>query len=201
MIKDSGERIEFGTGFVRDMHDGKGRFDLLPWAGIWEVAKHCEEGAKKYGERNIDKGAPQHSLIDSAFRHLAKYMMGWDDEEHLRAAAWNVLWALDQSTYAGKQDLIDIPMVRENIIKVPHEEMDSWSYRGFYIQVKFTPIGDEGYGTYRVDVYREKDSLLCHHFDFPGKGVLDEELEGRIISAFYDYVDICYDIIKAGEEY
>lgn len=94
MIKDSGERTEFNTGAVRDMHSGKGRMDLLPWEALVEVSKHCEEGALKYGERNCEKGIPIHSLIDSAFRHLAKYMMGMDDEPHLRAAAWNVLFAL-----------------------------------------------------------------------------------------------------------
>ena len=88
MIKDSGERTEFGTGAVRDMHSGKGRMDLLPWEALIEVSKHCEEGALKYGERNCEKGIPIHSLIDSAFRHLAKYMMGMKDEPHLRAAAW-----------------------------------------------------------------------------------------------------------------
>lgn len=106
-IKDSGQRTEYPTGFVRDMHEGKGRFDLLPWGAIWEGAKHCEEGAEKYGERNIDKGAPQHSLIDSAIRHLAKYLMGYNDENHLRAAWWNISWALEQDTY--KPEMQDIP--------------------------------------------------------------------------------------------
>lgn len=110
MIKDSGERTVFETGFQRDMHAGKGRFDLLPWHAIWEVAKHCEEGALKYGERNIDKGAPQHSLIDSAFRHMAKYTMGMTDEDHLRAAAWNILWALEQKA-KGRTELMDIPVL------------------------------------------------------------------------------------------
>ena len=110
MIKDSGERTVFETGFQRDMHAGEGRFDLLPWHAIWEVAKHCEEGALKYGERNIDKGAPQHSLIDSAFRHMAKYTMGMTDEDHLRAAAWNILWALEQKA-KGRTELMDIPVL------------------------------------------------------------------------------------------
>ena len=95
MIKDSGDRTEFETGAKRDMHAGKGRMDLLPWYGIMEVSKHCEEGAMKYGEHNVDKGIPLHSLLDSASRHLAKYMVGMDDEEHLRAACWNLLWALN----------------------------------------------------------------------------------------------------------
>lgn len=94
MIKDSGERREFETGAVRDIVEGKGRMDLLPWAAIMEVSKHCEAGAKKYGEHNVDKGIPIHSLIDSACRHLAKYQDGWDDEPHLLAAAWNLLWAV-----------------------------------------------------------------------------------------------------------
>jgi hypothetical protein len=96
VIKDSGDRTEFETGAKRDMHAGKGRMDLLPWYGIMEVSKHCEEGALKYGEHNVDKGIPLHSLLDSASRHLAKYMVGMDDEDHLRAACWNLLWALNQ---------------------------------------------------------------------------------------------------------
>ena len=34
MIKDSGERTQFDTGAVRDMHTGKGRMDLLPWEAL-----------------------------------------------------------------------------------------------------------------------------------------------------------------------
>ena len=30
MIKDSGDRLEYATGAVRDMAEGKGRCDLLP---------------------------------------------------------------------------------------------------------------------------------------------------------------------------
>ena len=33
-IKDSGQRTEFSTGAVRDMHEGKGRMDLLPLTAI-----------------------------------------------------------------------------------------------------------------------------------------------------------------------
>ena len=86
------------TGFVRDAHAGKGRMDLLPWIGIMEVSKLCEEGAMHYGERNIDKGAPLHSLLDSGARHIAKLMSGYTDEDHLRAACWNLLWALQERT-------------------------------------------------------------------------------------------------------
>ena len=48
------------------------------------------------------------SYLDSAMRHLAKYMSGCDDEDHLAAAAFNVLGAMlvEQST----PDMVDIPM-------------------------------------------------------------------------------------------
>lgn len=107
MIKDSGNRRAFDTGAVRDMAEGKGRMDLLPWSAIIEVSKHCENGAKKYGEHNVDKGIPTHSFIDSAFRHLAKYVEGWDDEPHLIAAAWNILYAIQ--TEIKHPELKDIP--------------------------------------------------------------------------------------------
>lgn len=111
MIKDSGDRTEFETGAKRDMHAGKGRMDLLPWYGIMEVSKHCEEGALKYGEHNVDKGIPLHSLLDSAARHLAKYIVGMDDEDHLRAACWNLLWALNQrQTHPELDDRYEVKM-------------------------------------------------------------------------------------------
>lgn len=106
-IKDSGQRTQFGTGAVRDLSEGKGRMDLLPWTAIMEVSKHCENGAKKYGEHNVDKGIPLHSLVDSASRHLAKYIEGWDDEPHLVAAAWNLLWAIQMELL--KPEMQDLP--------------------------------------------------------------------------------------------
>ena len=111
MIKDSGERTQFSTGAVRDMHSGKGRMDLLPWEALIEVSKHCEEGALKYGERNCEKGIPIHSLIDSAFRHLGEYTIGMTDEPHLRAAAWNILFALYMEI--KHPEMQDIPAILE----------------------------------------------------------------------------------------
>lgn len=108
-ILDSGERTEFSSGAVRDMHAGKGRMDLLPWAAIMEIAKHCENGAIKYGEHNVDKGIPTHSLCDSAARHLAKYLDGWNDEPHLIAAAWNLLFAIQMEI--KHPELVDTPWI------------------------------------------------------------------------------------------
>ena len=113
VIKDSGERTSFSTGAVRDMHEGKGRMDLLPWVAIMEVSKHCENGAKKYGEHNVDKGIPVHSLMDSGMRHAAKFMIGCIDEDHLVAACWNLLWALEMQIM-GDPELKDVPWYCKN---------------------------------------------------------------------------------------
>lgn len=105
-IKDSGDRTEFTSGAVRDMHEGKGRFDLIPACVEMQLAKHFERGALKYGENNWQKGIPAHSYIDSAKRHIAKYMDGWDDEDHLISAIWNLVclaW-----TEEKKPEMMDI---------------------------------------------------------------------------------------------
>ena len=134
MIKDSGERTEFSTGAVRDMKDGKGRFDLLPWYGIMEVSKHCEEGAKKYGEHNVDRGIPLHSLMDSASRHLAKFIAGERDEDHLRAAAWNILWALNQRT--THPELNDMYWAKKDIPKDSNMKEDDYAYSSTDVKIK-----------------------------------------------------------------
>lgn len=58
---------------------------------LLEVAKHFEDGAKKYGENNWQKGIPAKCYIDSAVRHYLKYLRGDTDEPHDRAFVWNIL--------------------------------------------------------------------------------------------------------------
>lgn len=59
-----------------------------------EVSIHFEEGAKKYGERNWEKGIPVHCYIDSAVRHYLKHLRGDTDEPHDRAFVWNIICAI-----------------------------------------------------------------------------------------------------------
>ena len=58
---------------------------------LLEVSKHFEEGAKKYGEHNWQKGIPTHCYIDSAVRHYLKWLRGDKDEPHDRAFCWNII--------------------------------------------------------------------------------------------------------------
>ena len=98
---------EFNTGAVRDDATGKGRYDLLPWGAIHAMAQHCERGAVHYGERNVDKGIPQHSFIDSGIRHLSMYIQGDPEPHHLVAALWNIAWAVEQEM--KRPELVDLP--------------------------------------------------------------------------------------------
>jgi hypothetical protein len=65
-----------------------------PQTMLLEVAKHFEDGAKKYGENNWQKGIPVRCYIDSAVRHYLKYQRGDKDEPHDRAFCWNILCAI-----------------------------------------------------------------------------------------------------------
>lgn len=107
VIKDSGERTQFASGAVRDMHEGKGDMASIPWEAILRLSKHYEAGAKKYARWNYRNGINLSSYIDSACRHLAKYQCGCDDEDHLSAAAFNVLGAM--LTEELFPELIDLP--------------------------------------------------------------------------------------------
>lgn len=79
---------------------------------VLEVSKHFEEGAKKYGENNWQKGIPLHSYIDSAIRHLLKYWNGETDERHDRAFCWNIICAI--WTMENKPEMDDFTRKEEN---------------------------------------------------------------------------------------
>ena len=107
IVADSGAREEHSTGAVRDVRTGKGRFDLITPVGLFRLAQVYEGGAKKYADRNWEKGMPFSRFLDSAARHIQDYMMialferegipldqlpHWvnPNEDHLAQAAWNL---------------------------------------------------------------------------------------------------------------
>ena len=73
---------------------------------ILELSVHFEDGAKKYGEHNWEKGIPVHCYIDSGLRHLTKYFRGDKDEPHDRAFLWNVVCGI--YTIQNVPDMMDI---------------------------------------------------------------------------------------------
>jgi len=107
-VQDSGNRTKFFSGAVRDIQDSKGRFDLIEPEMLFRLARHYEVGAIKYNDRNWEKGIPVSSNINSAFRHLAKYMQGWQDEDHLAAVIWNITCIM-RFEKDNRIDLLDLP--------------------------------------------------------------------------------------------
>ena len=113
ITKDSGKRQQFKTGSQRDTQDGKGRYDLITPLAMKRIADIYERGAKKYTERNWEKGQPLGRYMDSALRHLFKHIEGQRDEDHLGQAAWNLLSALHTEEMIDRgllpKELNDLP--------------------------------------------------------------------------------------------
>lgn len=106
-------RTVFETGAERDIEPNRGRFDLISPFALVRLAKVYEAGAKKYADRNWEKGIPISRLLDSAKRHLTKYEMGKTDEDHLTMAIWNLFSILhfeeQNSQGLGFDTLFDTP--------------------------------------------------------------------------------------------
>lgn len=101
---------------IRKFIDREG---MHPCTAILELAKHYEDGAVKYQERNWEKGIPLHCYIDSGARHYFKHVRGDRDEPHNRAFLWNMFGAI--WTHCHKPEMIDLPF-KDNIkTPVPKE--------------------------------------------------------------------------------
>ena len=113
-IDDSGARMSYGDEkAIREPSTWKGRVDLITPFGLTRLAKWYELGSKKYSDRNWEKGMPFSRYVDSAFRHLIKFMMGMEDEDHLAAAVWNLLCIIHHQEL-GQTELDDLPHYLSN---------------------------------------------------------------------------------------
>lgn len=90
-IKFSKKTKKYNTLALRGNSDGKGRYDLIPTKALRRIAIHYENGGKKYGDRNWEKGVPLSRYLNSAIRHLYQVLEGQNDEDHEAAAVWNIM--------------------------------------------------------------------------------------------------------------
>jgi hypothetical protein len=122
-VKDSGKRQSFNTGSVRDTSEGKPRYDLISPIGLYYLAMHYTNGAKKYGDRNWEKGQPLSRYIESLERHIQKLKIGLYDEDHISAIAWNAFAFIHTKTMieVGKlpkelNDMLEYPEDVKNLL-------------------------------------------------------------------------------------
>ena len=81
---------KFNSGSVRDCDKGKLRYDLISPYAMRSLAASMRDGMEKYGERNWEKGQSNEVLTASFLRHFNSWLLGKDDEDHLRQAFWNL---------------------------------------------------------------------------------------------------------------
>lgn len=93
-VKDSGERLQFDSGMVRDVATGKTDYSLVldgPMFDRWAV--HLTKGAQKYAKRNwmLAAGdAERERFRESALRHFLQWYRGEADEDHASAVFFNI---------------------------------------------------------------------------------------------------------------
>jgi len=100
ITKDSGKKTTYSSGMVRDMTEGKPRFDLMmakyiPYeeSMLYRWGMLMARGAKKYDERNWEKANSTEELDrakESAYRHFMQWYFNVEDEDHASALFFNV---------------------------------------------------------------------------------------------------------------
>lgn len=157
-VQQSGNETDFGTGAVRDDRQGKGRFDLMPILFMFRLAKHFENGAARYKERNWEAGIPLSVYWDSCIRHLCKLLLGMEDEDHASAAAWNI------ACFIETKERIDMNILPKELDDMPDtfnqsEEKLQQLYKWFGIDDVSSSI--EQIGT--SDVEKNSDDVKPEH--------------------------------------
>lgn len=100
-LADSGERMTFDSGMVREPESSKPRFDLLIPLGVpfeaqflTRCAMQMSRGAGKYDDRNWERANSEDELArmkSSAFRHFIQWLVGDEGEDHAAALVFNLL--------------------------------------------------------------------------------------------------------------
>lgn len=96
-LRDTGVRQTFSTGAVREPRRYRGAFHLVPGYITRRIARVWERGAVKYPANNWKNGVPLSRYLNSAQSHVADFLDGDRDEDHLGQAVWNLLcfmWTL-----------------------------------------------------------------------------------------------------------
>lgn len=147
-LKDGGSRQEFETGAVRDTAEGKGRPELISPFAVYRESLWMEKGAKKYADRNWEKGIPMERCMASLLRHANKYLMGDRSEDHLAAIRFNA-GAMIHFEETQRTDLMDLPNYLRDLENENEEDLSGCYVLSDGSIVGLKQILDYG-GVYRV---------------------------------------------------
>ena len=109
ILKDIGAFVKYPIN-LGYLYDAVRTFAMNEFNGIvdamLELSVHFEDGCRKYGARNWEKGLDVHCFIDSGVRHYLKHLRGDKDERHDRAFMWNMMCCI--WTVKNKPELNDL---------------------------------------------------------------------------------------------
>ncbi len=101
----------------------KPRFDLVPQGPYYKVVELYTHGAKKYGDRNWEKGIVFSRLIAAAQRHLHSFVCGEDSDQesgcHHLASVVFYCFAMMEFQIRGRKELDD----RQSYVNKPESEV------------------------------------------------------------------------------
>ena len=112
-MKDGGTRKSFSTGSVREADPNKPALNLISPIAENRLGHWLSLGAKKYANRNWEKGQLMDDTMGSLMRHVNQYRLGDRSEDHLAAILCNAMFLVhfEEMIAAGKlpAELDDMP--------------------------------------------------------------------------------------------
>ena len=180
-------REEFPTGSLRDTSEGKPRYDLVSLKGLTRLAHLMARGAKKYGERNWEKGQPVSRFYQSALRHLYQWASGDTSEDHLAAVAYNVFGIIEMQE-----------RVAEGVLPEELDDMFNTSALMYTLRNRITYILVEqliaSCTQNGVSKYLSIDGIV-------DTLAMDAKVDKGMVSSIVDSLVMCGDVEKSREGY
>ena len=104
----------YPTSAVREESGLRPRPDLISPFFMERTGLHLAKGAIKYTDRNWENGIPLTRHLEGLERHIMQYKMGLEDEDHLAAAACNLMFLIHTEEAINRDllpdELADLPL-------------------------------------------------------------------------------------------
>lgn len=153
-LKDSGDRREFDTGAVRDMAEGKGRMDLIPWSVALRIRELMHIKCSVYGE---------YMRLDDVIDRFASIEWSMNDDnrnclkENFEMAA--ACWIMHHYFYAAKAGSLDFEVAINEDNYIGFGEIDKiWATAMMDVSKHF----EDGARKYSDNNWRKGIPVWCY---------------------------------------